>query len=137
MSGYISERVRKEVAKRANYRCEYCKMPQLPIQLKHEPDHILSRKHGGEDTLENLAFACFSCNRHKGTDNASYDDLTGNLTAFFNPRTQLWSAHFQMQDAEIIGLTPEARVIVKILQLNEAGRIEQRQMLIELGVFKH
>jgi hypothetical protein len=28
-----------------------------------------------------------------------------------------------------------ARVTVKILQLNEAERIEQRQLLIELGVF--
>lgn len=135
MSSYIPERIRKEVAKRANNRCEYCKLPQLPIQLKHEPDHIISRKHDGETTLENLALACFDCNRHKGTDVASYDDLTGNLTAFFNPRTQVWTEHFQMQNAEIVGLTPEARVVVKILQLNSEERIEQRQMLIDLGVF--
>ena len=40
-----------------------------------------------------------------------------------------------MQKAEIIPLTPEARVIVKILQLNEAERIEMREMLIALGIF--
>ncbi|HRH41296.1 MAG TPA: HNH endonuclease signature motif containing protein [Pyrinomonadaceae bacterium] len=135
MSSYISDRLRKDVAKRANFRCEYCKMPQLPIQLKHEPDHILPRKHGGENVLKNLAFACFGCNRHKGTDIASYDDLTGNLTAFYNPRTQIWAEHFQMQNAEIIPLTPEARVVVKILQINGTERIEQRQILIELGIF--
>lgn len=135
MSSYIPERIRKEVIKRANSRCEYCQMPQLPIQLKHEPDHIISRKHGGETTLENLALACFDCNRHKGTDIASYDDLTGNLTAFFNPRTQIWTEHFQIQNAEIIGATPEARVVVKVLQFNSAERVEQREMLIELGVF--
>lgn len=135
MSNYISENLRKEIAKRANYRCEYCKIPQLPIQLKHEPDHILPRKHGGGNSLENLAFACFSCNRHKGTDIASYDDLTGNLTPFFNPRTNIWAEHFLFQDAEIIPLTTEARVTVKLLQLNDAVRIEQRQILIELGVF--
>ena len=135
MSSYIPERIRKEVAKRANNRCEYCKLPKLPIQLKHEPDHIISRKHGGATSLGNLALACFDCNRHKGTDIASYDDLTGNLTAFFNPRTQIWTKHFQMQNAEISPMTPEARVVAKILQLNEAERIEQRQMLIELGIF--
>ena len=135
MSSYIPEKLRKEVAERANYRCEYCKMPQLSIQLKHEPDHILPRKHGGENTLENLAFACFNCNRHKGTDISSFDDLTGILVAFFNPRINIWSEHFQMQNAEIIPLTPEARVTVKILQLNVAERIEQRQVLIESGVF--
>lgn len=135
MSSYIPERIRKEVSKRANNRCEYCKLPTLPIQLKHEPDHIISRKHGGLTTLENLALACFDCNRHKGTDIASYDNLTGYLTAFFNPRIQIWTEHFQMQDAEIIGLTPEARVVVKILQFNSEDRIEQRQILIDLGVF--
>lgn len=134
MSSYIPDRIRKDVAKRANNHCEYCKMPQLPIQLKHEPDHIISRKHGGETTLENLALACFDCNRHKGTDIAGYDDLTGNLTAFFNPRTQIWTEHFQMQNAEIVPLTPEARVIIKILKLNNEERIEQRQILIELGM---
>lgn len=40
-----------------------------------------------------------------------------------------------MQNAEIVGLSPEARVIVKILQINSGERIEQRQMLIELGIF--
>lgn len=135
MSSYIPEKLRKEIAKRANYRCEYCKIPQLPIQLKHEPDHILPRKHGGENTLENLAFACFYCNRHKGTDISGFDDLTENLTAFFNPRTQIWTEHFQILNAEIIPLTPEARVTVKILQLNVAEKIEQRQALVELGVF--
>ena len=135
MSSYIPERLRKAVAKRANHRCEYCKIPQLPVQLKHEPDHILPRKHDGNNTLENLAFACFNCNRHKGTDIGSFDDLTGTLTAFFNPRTQIWAEHFLFQDAEIIPLTAEARVTTKILKLNEAERIEQRQVLIELGVF--
>ena len=135
MSNYLSENLRNEIARRANYRCEYCKMPQLPIQLKHEPDHIISQKHGGSNSLENLALACFPCNRHKGTDIASYDDLTGNLTAFFNPQTNIWAEHFLFQDAEIIPLTAEARVTVKLLQLNDAVRIEQRQILIELGVF--
>ncbi len=135
MANYIPETLRKTVAKRADYRCEYCKIPQLPIQLKHEPDHILPRKHGGETTLENLAFACFNRNRHKGTDISSFDDLTGNLTAFFNPRTNIWTEHFQIQNAEIIPLTPEARVTAKILKLNSVERIEERQILIDEGIF--
>jgi hypothetical protein len=40
-----------------------------------------------------------------------------------------------MQYGEIIALSPEARVVVNILQLNSEERIEQRQLLIELGVF--
>jgi HNH endonuclease len=113
MSSYIPEKLRETVAKRANFRCEYCQMPQLNLQLKHEPDHILPRKHDGETTLGNLAFACFSCNRNKGSDISSYDRETGNLTPFFNPRTQIWTEHFLFQDAEIIPLTAEARVTTK------------------------
>ncbi len=135
MSTNIPARIRQEVSKRANYKCEYCLLPEEFASHSFEIDHILSSKHGGLTTLENLALACLECNRHKGTDIASYDDLTGNLTAFFNPRTQIWTEHFQIQNADIIGLTPEARVIVKILQLNSEERIEQRQILIELGVF--
>jgi hypothetical protein len=135
MSTNISSRIRQEVSKRANYNFEYCLYPDVYALHSHEVDHLLSRKHGGLTILENLALACLECNRHKGTDIASYDDLTGNLTAFYNPRTQVWTEHFQMQNAEIVGLTPEARVVVKILQLNSEERVEQRQMLIELGVF--
>lgn len=135
MSTNIPSRIRQEVFKRANYHCEYCLFPEEFALHGFEIDHILSRKHGGLTIVENLALACLDCNRHKGTDIASYDDLTGNLTAFFNPRTQIWTEHFQMQKAEIIPLTPEARVIVKILQLNEAERIEMREMLIALGIF--
>lgn len=135
MSVYISRKLRKEIAERANFRCEYYKIPPLPIQLKHEPDHILPLKHGGKNTLGNLAFACFNCNRHKGTDISGYDNLSGNLTALFNPRTQIWAEHFQMQNAESIPLTPEAQITVKILQLNATERIEQGQIFIDNGVF--
>ena len=135
MSTNIPARIRQEVSKRANYKCEYCLLPEEFAAHSFEIDHILSSKHGGLTTLENLALACLECNRHKGTDIASYDDLTGNLTAFFNPRTQIWTEHFQIQNTEIIGATPEARVVVKILQFNSAERVEQREMLIELGVF--
>jgi HNH endonuclease len=135
MSSYIPEILRKVVAKRANYRCEYCKMPQLPIQLKHEPDHILPRKHSGETSSQNLALACFNCNRNKGSDISGYDSKNGNLTPFFNPRTQIWSEHFLFQDAEIVPLTAEARVTARLLKLNDVERIEQRQVLIELNAF--
>jgi HNH endonuclease len=135
VSTNISSKIRQEVVIRANGCCEYCLFPEEFRLYTFEIDHILSRKHDGETTLANLALACFDCNRRKGTDIASYDDLTGNLTAFFNPRTQIWTEHFQMQNGEIIALSPEARVVVNILQLNSEERIEQRQILVELGMY--
>ena len=29
----------------------------------HGPDHVIAEKHGGPASLENLAWACFHCNR--------------------------------------------------------------------------
>ncbi|HEX7774563.1 MAG TPA: HNH endonuclease signature motif containing protein, partial [Pyrinomonadaceae bacterium] len=51
----------------------------------HEPDHLIALKHGGQTTFENLALACFVCNRFKGSDIASIDAVTGELVGLFNP----------------------------------------------------
>jgi 5-methylcytosine-specific restriction endonuclease McrA len=51
-------------------------------------DHIISVKHGGAATLENLAVACIFCNRQKGSD-VSTILAGGKFTRFFNPRTIL------------------------------------------------
>jgi hypothetical protein len=63
------------------------------------------------------------------------DPQTGSLTPFYNPRTQDWQAHFQLEGAEIIPLTAEGRVTVVILQLNDPARIAERQRLINIGLY--
>jgi 5-methylcytosine-specific restriction endonuclease McrA len=55
MAAPVPVRIRQEVAERAAYRCEYCGLPQLFALHAHEPDHIVSRQHGGESHLQNLA----------------------------------------------------------------------------------
>jgi 5-methylcytosine-specific restriction endonuclease McrA len=51
-----------------------------------EVDHIISVKHEGATTAENLAYACAFCNRNKGSDIGSVDPHSGNFVRFFNPR---------------------------------------------------
>jgi hypothetical protein len=41
----------------------------------HEADDVIAEKHGGATSLENLAWACFYCNRFKGSDLASVEYL--------------------------------------------------------------
>ena len=62
-SGYLSGSLRYEVLKRAGFRCELCGIPGNERAL--EVDHILPRKHGGEDDLTNLQALCFKCNANK------------------------------------------------------------------------
>lgn len=136
MSLDISAELRDIVTKRANNFCEYCLHPQAFSLHKHEIDHIIPLQHGGETNEKNLALACLRCNRYKGPNIGSYDPQTGNLVPFFNPREQIWSDHFELKGANIHPLTAEARVTEKILRLNESDRIEERQKLIALGVYK-
>jgi hypothetical protein len=135
MAAGLPEQIRQEVASRAGYRCEYCGLPHAYVLHAHEPDHIVPRQHGGEGEVENLAWACFRCNRYKGPNVGSFDPETGVLVPFFNPRVQDWSVHFVWDEARIEPLTAEGRVTVKILRLNDADRIAERQLLIDTGLF--
>ena len=129
MATTIPTAMRRAVIERANGCCEYCGKPQIGF-FAHEIDHIIAEKHRGATTLENLAFACFECNRFKGSDIASLDPLTDELTPLFNPRTQLWKTHFRYEQGVIVPLTA-GRVTVDLLHLNDASRIQER---VTLGI---
>ena len=134
MTSYIPAALRQLVLERAEGRCEYCRFPQDAAFLTFEVDHIISEKHGGATAAENLALACVFCNSFKGTDLGSLDPVTEQLTAFFNPRNQAWETHFQVEaDGRLQPLTPEGRVTVAILQMNDPERILERRLLLHVG----
>ena len=94
---YLPAALRQQVRSQARNSCEYCLLAEEDAYFPHEPDHIIAEKHGGTNTLENLALACFDCNRFKGSNIASLDPEGGELTPLFNPRTQKWSEHFEVR----------------------------------------
>jgi len=132
---YISASLRRDVTKRAGGCCEYCRLSREDHVLPFEIDHIVSEKHLGPTQMDNLCLSCWDCNNAKGSDVAAADPLTGNASLFFHPRRQLWESHFRLDDAQIIPLTPEGRVTVFVLQLNAPERVQEREMLIELGSY--
>ncbi len=134
MSSYIPERLRQIIMMRANYLCEYCRLHQddEPV-YPHEVDHIIAEKHEGETIETNLAFACFYCNRFKGTDLASVDPLTNRITPLFNPRMQRWNEHFVLDGPVIVPLTDVGRATVRLLQMNRPRIVQRRLYLIQLG----
>lgn len=127
---YISPALRRQVEQRANDRCEYCLLPADITFFPHEVDHVIAVKHGGATNSDNLAFACWRCNRYKGTDLGSFDPQTRAFSFLFNPRTEKWDKHFLIEDCRITGLTPEGRTTVRLLQLNNDERIAERQRLL-------
>jgi hypothetical protein len=131
----ISTTLRQFVFDRADGRHEYCLLAQSVAAHKHEPDYIIPRQHDGETTADNLALACSRCNRYKGYNVGSYDPESGELVPFYNPRRQEWADHFRLEEATITPLTPEGRVTAKMLRLNEADRIEERERLLAVNLY--
>ncbi len=132
---YISKSLRRSVFDRAEGRCEYCLLPVRYAYLPYEIDHIIAEKHGGETSENNLCLSCFECNRHKGSDVASYDDKVGDIVRLYNPRRDNWMEHFRLETNHIIPLTPIGRVTVKLLQLNRHERLIERRELIAAGKY--
>jgi len=79
----VSRRVRRRVAERANWRCEYCRAPAAFSTQPFEVDHIIPRKKGGRTILTNLALSC-GCNSRKGQRTHALDPLTGRRVALFH-----------------------------------------------------
>jgi hypothetical protein len=133
MSRYVSEDLRRLVAERAGYVCEYCLIAEADTYFGCEVDHIIGLKHGGPTAAANLAYACMVCNRNKGSDLGSISERTGQLVRFYNPRTDQWATHFQIDGSHIKPLTEIGEVTVRIFKLNEEARVIERLALISDG----
>ncbi|AFZ01545.1 HNH endonuclease [Calothrix sp. PCC 6303] len=92
--------------------------------------HIIPIKHGGDTAADNLALSCLSCNRHKGSDFVTIDQVTKEIVPLFNPRLQVWDEHFCIENARIEGKTQIGQVTSRLLQFNIPNRVLERQVLI-------
>ena len=125
----IAAELRELVRLRAASCCEYCRISERFTLSEHEIDHIIAVKHGGETVDGNLALCCAVCNRFKGSDIASIDPETGQVLPLFNPRIDRWDDHYRFRGGEILALTAKGRVTVRLLRINRAARIRERQLL--------
>jgi hypothetical protein len=98
-------------------------------------EHIIARQHGGNGSSENLALACHRCNFRKGPNLTGLDPESGELTRLFHPRHDRWNAHFEFQQARIIGITGVGRTTATLLQMNLPDRIELRRQLLAAGLW--
>jgi hypothetical protein len=130
-----STAIRRQVVERARDCCEYCLVHQDLVASTHQVDHVIAEKHGGETSLDNLALSCTLCNRRKGSDLTSLDPENRVIVSLFNPRTQRWSSHFEMDGVRIVGTTPEGRTTVEFLRLNAFERLMERAEWISAGYY--
>lgn len=130
----MNESQRQFVRDRAALRCEYCRLLQEFHDLPFQVEHIIARKHQGDDNAENLALSCYNCNAFKGSNIAGIDPQTQELTRLFHPRRDRWEEHFSWIGPELAGLTDVGRTTIEVLRINNEENITLRRLLIALGV---
>ena len=135
MSGYVPNALRRAVAARAHGLCEYCLIHEDDTFFGCEIEHVITAKHGGGTTENNLAQACAFCNRFKGSDIGTLSTTRASIVPLFNPRVDRWHEHFQLaaDGVTIVGLTEVGEATARLLQLNHPDRILERQTLREVN----
>jgi hypothetical protein len=103
--------------------------------MPFEIDHVIPRKHRGATVEENLALACFYCNRYKGPNIAGFDPATSLLSRIFHPRIDRWEDHFKWHLYRVQGITAMGRATIEVLRLNHPEMILVREVLSDEGVF--
>lgn len=125
--------LRNTVRLRAASCCEYCLIHEDDVFESHEADHIIAEQHDGPTTPENLAFACWDCNRRKGPNLSSVDPDSGEVVRLFDPRRNQWSEHFRLDGFRIVPVTPIGRATIALLRLNSPARLSVRATLHQIG----
>ncbi|MDQ3258600.1 MAG: HNH endonuclease [Acidobacteriota bacterium] len=126
--------IREQVRRRADYLCEYCHINERWQYVHFTIDHLTPSAGGGEETPENLALACFHCNRRKSDKQSGVDRLTGLTVPLFNPRSQQWREHFvwSSDGLRIVPLTAIGRATVELLELNRERVLRIRAADVEV-----
>lgn len=129
MSEYSWNTLKRLVYERAGGCCEYCQTCEANTGQTMHVEHI---EPSGGDTLENLCLSCANCNLSKGKVITASDPKTAEAVPLFNPRLQVWSAHFEWIDngLRVRGLTEIGRATVERLKMNQERVIIARRRWI-------
>lgn len=116
----LSPQLDEQIRVRAGHLCEYCHTNERWQYVRFTIDHLAPIAEGGGDTPENLALACFHCNRRKSNKQSAFDQLTQETVPLFNPRQHRWPEHFiwSRDGLVILALTATGRVTIELLELN-------------------
>jgi len=128
-------KIKREVALRAEYRCEYCQALRSYSPSPFDTEHILPFSRGGQMNLENLAYSCHGCNNLKSNKIEFLDPVNNLFSVLFNPRKHNWQTHFNWSDDTllIVGITPVGRATVECLDLNREELVNLRELLKLVG----
>jgi HNH endonuclease len=131
----IPDPIQHQVRQRSNFLCEYCHASEWWQYVKFTVDHLIPVSQGGSDTIENLALACFHCNRRKTNRITAIAPQTNQEMPLFNPRRDRWQEHFGWSAdwLLIIGKTRVGQATIAALAMNRERVIAIRSADREIG----
>ncbi len=124
----IPSELQQQIRQRAGFLCEYCHISERWQYVPFTIDHLVPVPDGGDEAIDNLALACFHCNRRKSDKRTAPDPQTGQMIPIFNPRLHRWAEHFiwSMDKLHIIPLTAIGRATAQLLELNRERAVNIR-----------
>jgi len=116
-----------EVRRRYGFRCGYCGVSEANTGGELTVDHYQPVTAGGDDSDENLVYACFRCNTYKGDYIPTPADIQHARRVLHPLRDPL---SFHLRENEQTGwlepLTDTGRFHVLLLRLNRPQLVEHR-----------
>jgi len=120
----ISDEMRATVRQRANFTCEYCRLKEADIPAHLTMDHYCPQSKGGEDSLDNLVYACVWCNQRK---QAYWPESSADIP-LWNPRQSSSLEHFVFQaDGTVSAISAIGVFTIQRLQLNRPALVAYRR----------
>ena len=113
---------------RYSFRCGYCGVSEEDVGGELTVDHFRPVAAGGDDTEENLVYACVRCNQYKGALRPEAMDR-GSERRLLHPRRDDLSLHL-IEDpltGRLEGLSPAGQFHIEALRLNRPALIANRQ----------
>ncbi|MBW3597472.1 MAG: HNH endonuclease [Planctomycetes bacterium] len=129
----VPQSLREKVFQLAVGCCEYCLSQASFSPSPFSVEHIVPRADGGANEIANLALACMGCNGFKGLNIAGIDPQDGEIVPLFHPRRDRWATHFEWEDAQLVGRTPQARATIDVLRINDSEAVALRRLVLETG----
>ncbi len=116
-----------EVRQRYDACCGYCGVSDETVGGELTVDHFVPVALGGDESDENLVYACFRCNLFKADFHPTESDQR-NGHVLLHPRRDDLAVHvrFDMTSGELIPLTETGRFHIVLLHLNRPALIAYR-----------
>jgi hypothetical protein len=127
----VSETLRQGIRAHYGFRCGYCGVAETESGGQLEIDHFFPQSRGGQDTLDNLVYACRTCNAFKG-DYWPPPGASSDLMLLHPKRDDLTAHMDSLPDGRLIGLTKRGWFHIQRFRLNRFQLIELRLQRIKV-----